>query len=83
MATRTFYRALRVPVTRQLVSSTVQRRTITALASKLQIVNPSVSKRPVNVSLQQNRGVKTIDFAGQKETVFGNPRKSFHGGIPR
>ncbi|KAL8760686.1 MAG: hypothetical protein Q9184_003133 [Pyrenodesmia sp. 2 TL-2023] len=69
MATR-FSRALRAPFTRQLTSPTIQRRTLIAVASNSQIGNLSTWKRTVNVPLQQNRGVKTIDFAGHKETVY-------------
>lgn len=71
MATRSFSRALRAPLTRQLVSPTVQRRTLVALAGSSQINNTSASKRPVTISLQQSRGVKSIDFAGHQETVYG------------
>lgn len=32
---------------------------------------PTASRAAVAASLQQTRGLKTIDFAGTKETVYG------------
>jgi len=66
MASRQMSRALRSPLTKQL--SAPARRTFVSAIN-------AASRRPaakaaVAVS-QQMRGVKTIDFAGTKEKVFG------------
>lgn len=71
MSARSFTRAVRAPLARQLVGPATQRRTIVALASTSRSGHLSALRRPINVSLHQNRGVKTIDFAGHKETVYG------------
>jgi hypothetical protein len=64
MASRNFSRALRSPLTKQL-SAPARRTFVSAL---------NASARPsarVVASAQQVRGVKTIDFAGTKEVVYG------------
>ncbi|KAL8872653.1 MAG: hypothetical protein Q9174_001754 [Haloplaca sp. 1 TL-2023] len=70
MATRSLSRALSLPLRRQLLSPTCQRRTFIALANSSQTWGTPRSQQPTNVSIQQNRGVKSIDFAGHKETVY-------------
>ncbi|KAK2615986.1 hypothetical protein N8I77_002706 [Diaporthe amygdali] len=69
MSARGFSSALR-PAARQLTKNTVQRRTFVAAlnaASRTSAVARPAVARPVQ---QQIRGVKTVDFAGHKETVF-------------
>lgn len=67
MASRTFSRALRSQLTRQLASPAVQQRTIAAAGRSL-----ARQARPAMVGpAQQVRGMKTIDFAGSKEDVYG------------
>ena len=71
MASRSFNRALRAPLARQFSLPSTQRRTLlTALGNtrKAAFISP---KTAVALSLQSSRGMKTIDFAGHKETVYG------------
>ena len=65
MASRTFSRALRSPLARQL--STPARRTFVSA------INASARRtaRAAVGPAQQTRGLKTIDFAGTKEDVYG------------
>lgn len=71
MASRNFTKALRGPA-RQLASAPrVQQRTFVAAArsaARVGAVARPVAAGPVQ---QQVRGVKTIDFAGHKEDVYG------------
>jgi ketol-acid reductoisomerase len=70
MASKSFTKALRAPLARQLASPAVQRRTFVAASSLVRAT--AVKARPAVAGLvQQTRGVKTIDFAGTKEEVFG------------
>lgn len=72
MASRSFNRALRTPLGRQLFSPAVQRRTfVSALGGVRAGVAATVKGVVAGPVVQQVRGVKTIDFAGSKETVFG------------
>ncbi|KAI3396589.1 hypothetical protein diail_12040 [Diaporthe ilicicola] len=69
MSARGFSSALR-PAARQLTKNTVQRRTFVAAlnaASRTSAVARPALARPAQ---QQIRGVKTVDFAGHKETVY-------------
>lgn len=60
---------------RQLATPAVQQRTFVAAANA---VRAGLTARPAPVapSQQQVRGVKTIDFAGVKEDVFGKLLRS-------
>jgi ketol-acid reductoisomerase len=69
MASRSFSRALRSPLGRQLASPAVQRRTFVAAAGLVRAT--AVAARTAAPAKQQTRGVKTIDFAGSKEEVYG------------
>lgn len=72
MASRSFSRALRSSLTRQLTSPAIQRRTLIS-ASKYARTGLTVPLKPaLGATLQQTRGVKTIDFAGTKEVVYGD-----------
>jgi hypothetical protein len=66
MASRTFSRALRSPLAKQL-SAPARRTFVSALNAS---TRPTVTRAAV-ASAQQVRGVKTIDFAGTKEDVYG------------
>ena len=69
MASRSFSKSLRMPMARQVAVS--QQRTFVAASSA---VRAGLAARPAPVAApvrQQARGVKTIDFAGVKEDVFG------------
>jgi len=70
MSSRTFSRALRSPLARQLASPAVQRRTFVSALNAVRAT--AVTARAAAPTLQQQtRGVKTIDFAGSKEEVYG------------
>ena len=72
MASRSFSRALRSSPTRQLTLPATQRRTLIS-ASKYARTGLAAPLKPASVaSFQQTRGVKTIDFAGTKEVVYGD-----------
>lgn len=70
MNARSFSKAIRSPLARQLTSSPAgQRRTIvSALRS---VARPTVARALVAGPAHQTRGLKTVDFAGHKEQVFG------------
>lgn len=69
MASRSFSKALRSPMARQLTSST-QQRTFVAARSLVR-ASAQVNKAFVAAPAQQQvRGVKTVDFAGHKEDVY-------------
>ncbi|MBE7181894.1 MAG: hypothetical protein INR71_11935 [Terriglobus roseus] len=67
MASRRASRALAGSL-KQLSAPAVQRRTFVSAVSAARTAAP---KAAVTVPFQQRRGVKTIDFAGTKETVYG------------
>lgn len=67
MASRAFTRALRTNVARQ-IAAPVQRRTI---ATAFTAARATVAVAPRIPALVQKRGIKTIDFAGVKEDVYG------------
>jgi hypothetical protein len=69
MTARPASRALR-QCARQLAAPAVQRRTFVSALSAAR-VGAVAPKAAVTSSLQQVRGVKTVDFAGHKETVYG------------
>lgn len=71
MASRSFTRALRTPLARQWAAPIVQRRTLVSALGGLRAGLPNALKSGVAGPVQQVRGVKTIDFAGSKETVYG------------
>lgn len=72
MSSRSFSRALRTPLGRQLTSPVVQRRTFISALGGVRVNGVAATvKSAVAGPVQQVRGVKTIDFAGSKETVFG------------
>ena len=74
MASRSFTKALRSPLARQVAAPAVQRRTFVAAAGAVRA--SFAQARPAAVAgpaQQQTRGVKTIDFAGTKEDVYGKP----------
>lgn len=72
-ASRTATKALRSSVAKQLSAPQVQRRTLVSALNAAS--RPAVAKAVAKpVAAQQVRGVKTIDFAGHKETVYGMSR---------
>lgn len=71
MASRTASRALRSSLNKSSLSAPAQRRT---LVTALNVARPLASQlaKPAAASqAQQWRGMKTIDFAGTKEVVYG------------
>jgi hypothetical protein len=67
MASRSFSKALRSPMARQLAAP-AQKRTFIAAAGAIRAAAPRTAAA---VPKQQTRGVKTMDFAGHKEEVWG------------
>ncbi|ODA80335.1 hypothetical protein RJ55_03293 [Drechmeria coniospora] len=74
MASRSFSKALRAPLARQLASPRLQQRSY--IAGRNLARATAVAARPAiaGPAQQQVRGVKTIDFAGHKEDVYGRFR---------
>ncbi len=70
MASRGFSKALRSPLARQVVAP-AQRRTFVAAASLIRAKAAVSAVVPAKLGQQQVRGVKTIDFAGSPEKVWG------------
>lgn len=69
-ASRTASKALRGSFAKQLTSPQVQRRNIVSALNAA--ARPAVVKAAAKpFAVQQVRGVKTVDFAGHKETVYG------------
>ena len=71
MASRACTRALRSPFSKRTLSTPTQRRTIVTSLNGVRPVASQLAKPAVSTLAQQCRGMKTIDFAGTKETVYG------------
>ena len=71
MASRPAARALRQSA-RQLAAPAVQKRTFVSALNAARSGVAAAPKAAVASSFQQVRGIKTIDFAGTKETVYGS-----------
>jgi ketol-acid reductoisomerase len=71
MASRSFTKAIRTPLARQFVSPVAQRRTFVSTFSGARAAIAASTKVAVSGPARQARGLKTIDFAGTKETVYG------------
>jgi ketol-acid reductoisomerase len=67
MASKRASQALRNSL-RQLSSPRVQQRTFAAVANGSR---PAFQKAATASFVQQTRGMKTVDFAGDKEVVYG------------
>jgi hypothetical protein len=67
MASRSFSKALRSPMARQLAAP-AQKRAFIAAAGAIRAAAPRTA---ASAPKQQTRGVKTMDFAGHKEKVWG------------
>ncbi|MCJ1453002.1 Bifunctional acetohydroxyacid reductoisomerase [Mycoblastus sanguinarius] len=70
MASRSFGRTLRTPLSRQLISPAAQRRTFISASKYARPGRAAPLQRSFGASIQNCRGLKTIDFAGTKETVY-------------
>lgn len=71
MAFRSFNRTLGVPLARQLNSSCAHRRSWVSALGNARNGALVPAKSPIGMAFQPFRGMKTIDFAGHKETVYG------------
>lgn len=71
MASRSFSKVLTAPLARQFVSPAAQRRTFVSALGGVRASIASSGRAAFAGQTPQVRGVKTIDFAGHKETVFG------------
>jgi hypothetical protein len=71
MASKTLARSLRAASKQKISAPSVQKRSIASALLTRPVT--AAAQRPAfsAPSQQQTRGVKTIDFAGTKETVFG------------
>lgn len=54
-----------------MVSQPVQKRSFLTASNLLRTAPSQALKPAVSVSVHQTRGLKQIDFAGTKETVYG------------
>ena len=68
MATQRSSRALRLAL-RQASAPHVQQRTFVSAVKAAS--RPAVKQTAVSSFVQQTRGAKTVDFAGDKEKVYG------------
>lgn len=71
MASRGFSKALRAPVARRFSVSAVPRRSFVSGVAARPTVSTAARAAVAAPVTQQTRGLKTIDFAGTKETVYG------------
>jgi len=71
MASRGFTKVLRAAPRQRLPSQSFQRRTLTYSLAARPAIAASTRATFAGPIQQQVRGVKTIDFAGHKEQVFG------------
>lgn len=70
MASRAFSKTLR-PVARQMVAPVQQRAAYSVARSALRAAATAAPRAVAGFQKQQTRGVKTIDFAGHPEDVYG------------
>ncbi|KAI9780664.1 MAG: Bifunctional acetohydroxyacid reductoisomerase [Geoglossum umbratile] len=70
MASRSFTKTIRAPLARQFVSPATQRRTFASAFGGVRAAITAPPRVDVTRSVQGLRGLKTIDFAGTKETVY-------------
>ena len=71
MASRSLGRALRAPTARQFTWPLTQRRTLLLASNNAKMGATTLVKPVSGTTLHLSRGMKTIDFAGHKETVYG------------
>lgn len=71
MASRSFSRAIRSPLMRQFANTTALRRNFLSSVGNVRVGAISLRNQAIGCPLQISRGLKTIDFAGHKETVYG------------
>lgn len=71
MASRTFTRTLKISLPRSLASPLAQRRSLVSAGRYVRAAATVPATSRGGSSLVFSRGMKTIDFAGHKETVYG------------
>lgn len=72
MASRPAARALRASFRSLSTASKTSRRSLVTNASAVRPALVAAARAPLTTTTQtQTRGIKTIDFAGTKETVYG------------
>ncbi len=71
MASRAATKALRTSTAKQLILPVVQRRTLTNALNVARPLTAAAPRAAFARAVHQKRGMKTIDFAGHKETVYG------------
>ena len=77
MASKTFVRTLRAASKQKLPLGTVQKRSFTsAPAARPATAAPRAAF--VAPAQQQTRGIKTVDFAGVKEDVYGKTKQEIN-----
>jgi ketol-acid reductoisomerase len=72
MASRPASRALRQAARHLASAPAVQKRTFISALNAARTGATAAPRAAVSSQFQQTRGVKTIDFAGTKETVYGS-----------
>ena len=77
MASKNLSRALRAASRQKLTAPAIPKRSfVTSLPTRPAV---AAAARVAAAPLQQTRGVKTVDFAGHKEKVFGKMAFNFRG----
>ena len=71
MASRSLSKTLRTSLARQLAAPAIRQQTFVTAVSRTRTTLPNAFNALACTGLQQTRGVKTIDFAGHKEKVYG------------
>lgn len=71
MASRAFSKTLRGPLARQFAAVPVQQRAAYSVARSALRAAVAAPRAIAGVQQQQIRGLKTIDFAGHPEDVYG------------
>ncbi len=71
MASKQIVRSLRAASKQRIPSQTFQKRSFASALVTRHLVAANAHATFASPSQQQTRGIKTIDFAGTKETVFG------------
>lgn len=81
MISRSFNRALRVPLRQQPASFSTPRRTLLTAVGNAKRGTFTTPRAAASLTHQLSRGMKTIDFAGQKETVYGKANQVLKGTV--
>jgi len=71
MASKTFARTLRTASKQKITAPSVPKRSFVSAVATRPVVAAHQRASFAAPSQQQTRGVKTIDFAGTKEDVYG------------